>query len=86
MSFSIQIKRSAAKELARIANPDRLRIVLAIDGLVENPYKGSVLKGELRGLRRVRVGDYRIVSELLDDTLVILVVHVAHRREIYRRR
>lgn len=41
--------------------------------------------GELLGLRRVRVGDHRIVYELLDDALVVLVVRIAYRRDIYRR-
>ena len=48
------------------------------------PLAGSALKGGLRGLRRLRVGDYRIVYELLDDELVVLVIRVAHRRGAYR--
>ncbi|MYN64605.1 MAG: hypothetical protein F4X11_06195 [Acidobacteria bacterium] len=44
------------------------------------------MKGELRGLRRTRVGDCRIVYEVLDEVLVVLVVRVAHRRDVYRRR
>jgi len=63
-----------------------VRIVTAIDRLAENPFLGNALKGELRGLRRLRVGDYRVVYELRDDMLVVLVVRVAHRREAYRRR
>ena len=86
MSYSVQIKRSAAKELARIANSDRSRLVQAIDALAENPFKGSALKGELRGLRRIRIGDYRVVYEVQEDVLVVLVVRIAHRREVYRRR
>ncbi len=86
MSYSIRIKRSASRELARVPRLDRLRIVRAIDGLAEHPLVGSALKGELRGLRRMRVGDYRVVYEVLADTLVVLVVRVAHRREAYRRR
>lgn len=85
MSYSVQIKRSAAKELARIAKSDRLRLVQAIDALGENPFKGSALKGELRGLRRIRVGRYRVAYEVQDDVLVVLVVQVAHWREVYRR-
>ena len=81
-----RIKRSAAKELARIPRPDRLRLVQSIDGLAERPLTGSPLKGRQRGLRRVRLGDYRIVYELLDAELVVLVVRVAHRREVYRHR
>ena len=85
MSFSIQIKESAAKELRRVARPDRARIVGAIDRLAETPHLGAALKGDLRGLRRVRVGDYRVVYEVRDDELLVLVVRVAHRRDAYRR-
>ena len=85
MSFSIQIKESAAKELRRVAKPDRTRIVAAIDRLAETPHLGAALKGDLRGLRRLRVGDYRVVYEIRDEELVVLVVRVAHRRDAYRR-
>ena len=85
MSFSIRIKESAAKELRRVAKPDRARIVAAIDRLAETPHLGTSLKGDLRGLRRIRVGDYRILYEVRDKELVVLVVCVAHRRDAYRR-
>ena len=85
MSFSIRIKGSAAKELERLAKPDRVWIVNAIDRLAEHPFSGNVLKGDLRGLRRLRVGDYRVLYEVRNETLVVLVVRVAHRREVYRR-
>ena len=68
-----------------MAKPDRARIVAAIDRLVEIPHLGSALKGDLRGLRRLRVGDYRIVYEVRDEELVVLVVRVAHRPDAYRR-
>ena len=64
VSYSVRIKASAAKELERIPGPARLRIIAAIDGLGEQPLVGAPLKGGLRGLRRQRVGDYRIVYEL----------------------
>ncbi len=86
MSFSIGIKESAARELRRVAGPDRARIVAAIDRLAETPRLGTALKGDLRGLRRLRVGDWRIVYEVQDDALIVLVVRVGHRREVYRRR
>lgn len=86
MGYSTRIKRSAARDLARLPRRDRERIVHAIDRLGDNPLAGSPLKGDLRGLRRVRVGDYRVVYEALDGDLVVLVVLVAHRREVYRRR
>ena len=85
MSYSIRIKGSAAKELEKVARPDRLRIVNAIDRLAENPLLGNVLKGDLRGLRRLRLGDYRVLYEVREGELVVLVVRVAHRREVSRR-
>ncbi len=85
MSFSIRIKGSAAKELKRVVQTDRTRIVAAIDRLAKNPFLGKVLKGDLRGLRRLRVGDYRVIYEVRDDVLVVLVIRVAHRRDVYRR-
>lgn len=86
VTYSIRIKRSAARKLARIPRADRVRIVRAIDNLADEPLSGSALKGELRGLRRLRVGHYRVVYEVLDGELVILVVRVSHPREAYRRR
>ncbi len=85
MNFSIRIKRSAVRELRRLAKEDRIRIVEAVDRLAENPFLGSALKGDLRGLRRLRVGDYRVIYEVQGDALVVLVIRVAHRREAYRR-
>ena len=85
MSYSVRIKDSAAKELARLPRDARERLIDAIDELGEAPLSGSLLKGGLRGLRRLRVGNYRVVYEVLDGELVVLVLRVAHRREAYRR-
>ena len=84
VNFSVQIKRSAAKELADVPQPARNRLVHAIDNLRERPLSGTALKGEWLGLRRLRVGSYRIVYELLERQLLVLVVRVGHRRGVYR--
>lgn len=81
MSYSIQIKRSAQKELRRITKSERKRIIEAIGQLAENPFAGSILKGSLRGIYRLRVGDYRVLYELGEN---ILILRVAHRRSAYR--
>ena len=85
MSYSLRIKASASKELSRIERADRERITDAIDRLREHPLQGESLKGGMRGLRRIRVGGYRVLYEVQHDVLVILVVRVAHRRDAYRR-
>ena len=84
VSYSVRIKGSAARELERLPLDARERLITAIDGLGEQPLAGALLKGGLRGLRRLRVGNYRIVYEVLDDELVVLVIRIAHRQEAYR--
>ena len=79
MNFSIRIKRSAARELERVAKADRARIIEAIDRLAEHPLLGNALKGELRGLRRLRVDDFRVIYEVQDEALIVLVIHVTHK-------
>jgi mRNA interferase RelE/StbE len=81
---SLRIKRSAAKALAALPKADRVRVVDAIDRLCDMPAAGSALKGEFEGLRRLRVGPYRVVYESRQRELVILVVRTGHRREVYR--
>lgn len=84
MSWSVRIKRSALKELSQITQADRRRLVTAIDGLADNPYRGSALKGDLTGLRRIRVGSYRVIYEIQESELVVLVVSAGHRKAVYR--
>lgn len=84
MSYSIKIKSSAAKSLRSIDSKDRARLIDAIDRLAEEPSAGAALKGEFGGLRRLRVGVYRIIYEVIHAEFTVLVVRIGHRREIYR--
>ena len=84
MSFRVQIKSSAAKALRKMDPPQRGPLIRAIDRLAEEPSAGGVLKGEFAGLRRLRVGSYRIIYEVFETQLVVLVVRIAHRKESYR--
>jgi mRNA interferase RelE/StbE len=84
VSYSIRIRSSAAKALAKIDSSERARLIEAIDRLAIEPSAGAALKGEFGGLRRLRVGRYRIIYEAIHDELTILVVRIGHRREIYR--
>ena len=84
MTYSVSIKQSAAKALEKLSREDRLRIIAAIDQLKDNPTAGGVLKGEFSGLRRIRIGNYRVVYEVQDQKLVVLVVRIGHRREVSR--
>jgi len=84
VTYSIKIKSSAAKALRKIDAAERARMIEAIDRLTHEPSAGSALKGEFGGLRRLRVGRYRIIYEAIHEELTILVVRIGHRKEIYR--
>jgi mRNA interferase RelE/StbE len=85
LKYRIEVKRSAAKALKKIPKPHRRRIAEKIDSLAEdlpNP-ETTKMKGE-NPFHRIRVGDYRIIYEIQDEVLVILIVKVGHRKDIYR--
>jgi mRNA interferase RelE/StbE len=84
VAYSLKVKASAARALRRIDRRDRLRLIEAIDRLRAEPAAGGVLKGEFRGLRRLRVGDHRIIYEVIEDELVILGIRIGHREDVYR--
>ena len=86
MTYVLRIKESAEKALAKLPKPDRIRVDQHILALTGNPRpSGAIpLKGGGKGLWRVRVGDWRIVYQIQDDLLIVLVINVAHRREVYR--
>ena len=82
--YSVRIKASAAKALQKIDAADRSRLVEAIDRLAQEPSAGSALKGEFGGLRRLRVGRYRVIYETIHEELSVLVVRVGERGNVYR--
>lgn len=84
MTYSVKIKGSAAREIRRLGSGDRASVVAAIDGLRERPHAGTLLKGQVKGLRRIRADRYRIIYEVQDEVLVVLVLRVGHRRDVYR--
>lgn len=85
MSYQIEVKKSAAKALKKIPKADRKRIVDKIDSFAESPPSPDTtkMKGD-NPFHKVRVGDYRIVYEIQEDVLLILVVKIGHRKDIYR--
>ena len=85
MKYRIKVQRSAAKALKKIPKPDRKRISKKIDSLAEKlPSPDTTKMKGNNPFHKVRVGDYRIVYEIQDDVLVILIVKVGHRKNIYR--
>jgi mRNA interferase RelE/StbE len=85
MPYRIEVKRSAAKEIRAITRKqDRERVVERIAALAEDPRPPGCTKLSGREAYRVRQGEYRIVYTVEDDALVVEVVKVGHRRDVYR--
>jgi len=85
LNYHIEVKRSAAKALKKIPKADQKRIADKIDSLAEdlpNP-DTTKMKGN-NPFHRIRVGNYRIIYEIQEDVLLILVVKIGHRKDIYR--
>ena len=88
MAWRIELTATAAKQLSRLGAVEARRITRFLrDRLAsaDDPRRlGRALTGPLGGLWRYRVGDYRVICEIRDDRLVVLVLRIAHRRDAYR--
>lgn len=87
MTWQIKFDPRAVKELKKIDKKAQKRIIDYLKKQVatqDNPrIFGKSLKGDKRGFWRYRVGDYRIICDLLDDTMIILVIKIGHRQSVY---
>ncbi len=84
--MKVNITRTAKKSLEKLDRNIQKRILEFLFDLetLENPrVKGKSLKGELKEYWRYRVGDYRILSKIIDNELIILVIDIGHRKDIY---
>ncbi|WP_089730075.1 type II toxin-antitoxin system RelE family toxin [Candidatus Thiosymbion oneisti] len=84
MSYTIRIKQNAQKSLAKISQPYQAKIIGSIRNLSNEPRPSGCKKLIGRDAWRIRVGDYRVIYEITDNELVILIVHIGHRRKVYK--
>ena len=83
-SYEIKWKRSAVKELKQLPKEIIARILRAVESLANDPFPAGVKK--LVGSNhtyRIREGDYRVIYDVLSETLVIEVIRVGHRKDVY---
>jgi mRNA interferase RelE/StbE len=81
----VRLARRAVRSLAHFQRREQLRISAAIDLLAENPRPlGCMALQREPGVFRVRVGDFRIIYEVMDELLLVQVVRIGHRRVAYR--
>lgn len=82
-NYKITFKSSVAKDLRAIPSADIQRILSRIDELAENPRAEGCIKLSGNELYRVRQGNYRIVYEIRDGELIVVVIKVGHRSSVY---
>lgn len=82
--YKIEFKKSAVKELNAIPRKDLAKIVSRIKTLSFNPRPQDCIKLTNREDYRIRVGNYRIIYSINDTILIILIIKIGHRKEIYR--
>lgn len=82
--YELVFKKSVARDLRDISPKDIARILKCFDSIAENPRGPGCEKLSGQDRYRVRQGVYRIIYEIRDDVLVVTVVRVGHRREVYR--
>jgi mRNA interferase RelE/StbE len=85
MAYTVTISRPAARDIRGLDDTAQRRVARVINALADNPRPPGVQKLSAEdGVYRVRSGDYRILYQIVDRQLVVLVVRVRHRREAYR--
>ena len=84
MTYEVVILRKAQRELAALPRAAYTRVRAALRGLGMSPRGPGAKKLRGREAWRMREGDYRVLYEIDDDSRVVTVVHVGHRREVYR--
>ena len=83
-NYKVEIKRSAAKELEQLPPKERARVVTRIQTLATDPRPPGAEKLSGQERYRVRQGNYRILYEIHDALVVVIVVKIGHRRDVYR--
>jgi len=87
VKYAFRWRERAVRQLRAISQPAALTIVQALTPLGDDPRRPDANVKKLAGYEnryRLRVGDYRVIYEIVDGQLIILVVGVGHRREIYQ--
>jgi len=84
LAYQIAFERKAERELLALQKPARERILKALRKLAPDPFAATNVKALKGGGYRLRVGDYRVLFTVETEILLVLVIRVAHRREVYR--
>jgi len=83
--YSLEFSEKAADFIRKLDKSIQKRITKKIEELKENPYLGEALVGNLAGLWKLRIGDYRITYKVERERLLIFIIKAGHRKNIYER-
>ncbi|PPD34215.1 MAG: type II toxin-antitoxin system mRNA interferase toxin, RelE/StbE family [Methylomonas sp.] len=86
MGYKVEFTPKATKQFAKMDNATKKRLqdfLLKLQGLDNPRASGKALQGALSDMWRYRMGDYRILTRIIDDTLIVLVVSLDHRSSVY---
>ena len=84
MSYTIEILRVAQKQLAKIDRQHQTRIIDAIRALADEPRPAGSKKLSGRPAWRIRIGSYRVIYEIHDDRLIVMIITIGDRKQVYR--
>lgn len=86
MSYQVKVSKRAKRDLKKMDPDNRQQVRQAIDKLSNNPRPQSSkrMRGEYKGFWRERTGNYRIIYEIQDQDLVVMVIRAGHRKDIYK--
>lgn len=84
MKYVVEVLRSSQKVLEKFSADEQERVLAVLEGLAEEPRPDGCKKLSGRDAWQVRVGDYRVIYEVADDTHRVIVVVIAHRKDAYR--
>ncbi len=85
MKYEIKIRKKAQKALSKIPSPFQKNIIKSIQTLSENPFTNQAKKLTGREGWRIRIGNYRVIYEVFDNELIVLVLNIGHRKNVYEK-
>jgi mRNA interferase RelE/StbE len=84
IGYKAALTKNFLKQLKKLPEDIRARVLKAVDEVIANPYAGVKLKGELEGLLRWRIGEYRIIYLIDERSKLVVFLDIGHRRAIYK--
>ena len=84
-NYNIAFKKSAVKELKKINKTEAKKIMLKVNELSTDPRPFNSIKLTNENKFRIRIGNYRVLYEIIDEMLIVNIVKIKHRKEVYRK-